>query len=81
MVLLLKVVLPDRQEKESFTFYSIMFASQLALTAIARSGKVNQSCLELEGEEEQLRDFINWCNTRPNCLIIDGLTILADHVA
>lgn len=78
---MLNVVLPDRQEHARFNFLAMMYASELSITATARNGKENQSCLYLEGEATQLKQFIYWCKTRPDCTIIDGYSTLADHVA
>jgi hypothetical protein len=81
MILLLNVVLPDRQEHARFNFLAMMLASELAITATARNEQRNQSCLYLEGEAEQLKQFLYWCKTQSDCTIMDGSTTLADHVA
>lgn len=80
-ILLLNIVLPGKQEKERFNFFSMLYASQLSLTAKARYEKEDLSCLELEGEEEQLKRFVHWCKSRPNCQISGSMPILTDHVA
>jgi acylphosphatase len=81
MVLMLNVVHPDRQEHARFNFLAMMLASELCITATARNENDDQSCLYLEGEAEQLKQFIYWCKTRSDCTIIDGSSTLADHVA
>lgn len=81
MIVMLNVVLPDRWEHARFNFLAMMLASELCITATARNEKEYQSCLYLEGEAEQLKQFIYWCKTRSDCTIIDGSSTLADHVA
>lgn len=81
MVLLLNVDLPSLQETERFRFFSMMYASHLALTGVTRSSLMNRASLELEGEEDQLRHFIDWYKTQPDLPGIANFTMLADHVA
>jgi len=81
MVLLLNVDLPGLHEMERFRFYSMMYASHLALTGVARTHSGNQASLMLEGEEDQLGRFIDWYKTQSYMPRMAHYTMLADHVA
>lgn len=78
MVLYLKVVFQNRKERENFSFYSMWYATQLNLTGYSRYEKENFAYVEMEGKDEQLDRFVEWCRKRPHCSIVDELTVKAD---
>lgn len=58
-----------------FRYSARDFARKTGINGFAKNIQGNKVCIEAEGDEVQLSEFINWCHKGPAHAIVDNVII------
>lgn len=75
MTLHYDIIITGKVQNVGFRFYAQKSAHELEITGFVKNQKDGSVYIEAEGEEESLKQFVEWCHKGPPWATVEVVTV------